>query len=201
MRKIRLCLVSLLCALMVQTQARAGWIKNGVELGVVVDVVTLSALAIATKKAVDLVNNPAYRQQIDAIARGMSHHLVLGRVTVLAALNEVAKLNPGKQGAVNQVAADLGLINRPPGDCDPGRHKYLQDNVDAACKPFPGRCSPADMCTVVSEKLSRFTGCAEARQLINTECFRGGDRGHQIAYTAARQEAAICGGMTMSCRN
>jgi len=73
-----------------------GWIKNGVELGIVVDIVTLSALAIAAKKAVELVNNPAYSQHIAAIARGVSHHLVLGRPTVLAALNEVIKLNPAK---------------------------------------------------------------------------------------------------------
>ncbi len=87
----------------------------------------------------------------------------------------------------------------PNGQCEPDRKKFLQDQVNTNCKPYPARCRPLDSCSSTELRQTQFNNCGDARKAINNECFGGGDKGHQQAYTKAREDAAICKGLLPSC--
>jgi Novel toxin 16 len=92
------------------------------------------------------------------------------------------------------VASADGL--KPPGDCTEKRHRQLQDVVDMHCQPaFPGeqlRCEDTDTCAILWNKQERFRKCYNARSTINTECFRGGDKGHRDAAISADNAMKRC---------
>ncbi|MBV9978467.1 MAG: hypothetical protein JO365_00455 [Bradyrhizobium sp.] len=80
--------------------------------------------------------------------------------------------------------------------CSDAVKNFLQNNVNQICKPYPRRCRPGDSCQSMDDRIVQFSQCANARKTIDDVCFGGGDYGHQIAYTSARQDAAICVGLT-----
>lgn len=73
----------------------------------------------------------------------------------------------------------------PPGDCTPGEHRSLQNEVDRACKGRSRRCRGTDNCTTLRQKIEANAECIRARSVINARCFRGGDVGHTEAVMAA----------------
>lgn len=74
---------------------------------------------------------------------------------------------------------------KPPGDCEPGRFRNLQDQVDAACKTTPLRCTSALSQSEVQSRIEQNMACGTARNHINSECFAGGNYTHrQQAYDA-----------------
>jgi RHS repeat-associated protein len=79
--------------------------------------------------------------------------------------------------------------------CPEGLQQSLQNVVNYSCKPYPPQCRPGDSCGSMETRLIQFQSCAAARAAINNQCFGGGDRGHQMAYTRARQDQAICQGL------
>ncbi|MCI4679030.1 hypothetical protein K9U33_10260 [Rhodoblastus acidophilus] len=84
-------------------------------------------------------------------------------------------------------------------DCNDDYRQSLQNQVNALCKPLPPRCRSSDSCASMKQRIAAFTACGDARKKINDACYKGGDNGHQQAYTTARQEAAICEGMLATC--
>lgn len=119
------------------------------------------------------------------------------RAAAAAAIRAAARAAAAAAAAA--CAAGLGPCGSDPGDCSQSRHRYLQNIVDNLCKPNPGNCRPGEECSVMGDKLAKHTACADARNNINRECFRGGDRGHQIEYTNRRQQAAVCNGLLATC--
>jgi len=119
------------------------------------------------------------------------------RAAAIAAARALARAAAAAAAAA--CAAGLGPCGSDPGDCSRSRHRYLQNVVDNLCKPKPKRCQPGEKCADMGTKLAKHSACADARKNINRECFRGGNRGHQIAYTSSRQEAAICSGLLSTC--
>lgn len=83
---------------------------------------------------------------------------------------------PDPEGAVSML---------PPGDCTPGEHRSLQNEVDRACKGRSRRCRGTDNCATLRQKIEANAECIRARSVINAKCFRGGDVGHTEAVMAA----------------
>ena len=79
----------------------------------------------------------------------------------------------------------------PPGNCDPGKWKQLQDEVNSTCK-VPRQCvagmSRAELLS--RQEISR--SCAVARDKINKMCFAGGDQSHRDEAINAWRGVARC---------
>ncbi|HEV3037094.1 MAG TPA: hypothetical protein VHA33_04840 [Candidatus Angelobacter sp.] len=98
---------------------------------------------------------------------------------------------------VNPAAQTCTAVKlEPPGDCTKERHRYLQDQINNACKTVPMSCDKSfsfpDDCGIVLENIRRFQKCIEARQLINNECFRGGDPTHNEEILGRSKGLARC---------
>jgi RHS repeat-associated protein len=83
--------------------------------------------------------------------------------------------------------------------CPDALKDFLQNNVNQSCKPYPPRCRQGESCQSMDARIIQFRQCADARQTINNVCYGGGDYGHQIEYTRARQDGAICSGLIPTC--
>lgn len=81
---------------------------------------------------------------------------------------------------------------KPPGECTKERHRKLQDDVNSKCKRLPRGCTPDMNCRQLRRNWYRNERCARARDLINNECFKGGDPGHTGAAAAAWRAAQNC---------
>jgi hypothetical protein len=81
---------------------------------------------------------------------------------------------------------------KPPGDCTEERHRELQDDVNYKCSRLPRGCTDDMDCRQLKRNWYRNERCARARDRINNECFKGGDRGHRDAALAAWRAAANC---------
>ena len=68
----------------------------------------------------------------------------------------------------------------PPGDCTWVKHRQLQNDVDYRCDQVR-RCSFADTCQSLRDKVGIMANRVGARNRINTTCFRGGNPGHKTA--------------------
>ena len=79
----------------------------------------------------------------------------------------------------------------PPGDCGWRYHKFLQSNVKKHCDRQRS-CVNRKGCGVLSKSGKKNVRCAGARNRINQECYRGGNRGHRQAEIAARTAANGC---------
>lgn len=66
-----------------------------------------------------------------------------------------------------------------PGNCTPDQKDALQQEVTDVCKNAGTRsCSYADACATITAKIDTAAQCINARQKINSQCFDGGDEGH-----------------------
>ena len=81
---------------------------------------------------------------------------------------------------------------KPPGDCEPERHRNLQDKADAACKTTPLRCTSALSQSEVQSRIEQNMACGTARNHINSECFAGGNYWHREEAYNAWKGAANC---------
>ncbi len=89
-------------------------------------------------------------------------------------------------GVCQSVPDPVGAMSMiPPGDCTPGEHRTLQDEVNRACKGSRRRCLSSDSCPTIWQKIESNSECIRARSVINARCFRGGDIGHNQAVMAA----------------
>jgi hypothetical protein len=76
-----------------------------------------------------------------------------------------------------------------PGNCTPDDKDALQQEVNDVCKNAGTRsCSFADSCDAIQTKIDTAAQCIGARQKINSQCFDGGDAGHN---TAVQQEVNL----------
>jgi len=80
----------------------------------------------------------------------------------------------------------------PPGNCDPGKWKQLQDDVNAKCKTDVMRCTGNMPKVELALRLDRSRACAIARDKINKTCFAGGDENHRNRAIEAWNGAARC---------
>lgn len=82
---------------------------------------------------------------------------------------------------------------RRTGNCTAEQHAMLQADVDSACKGPPSACPPSMTdCGAILGNLRRNTACVKARNIINTQCFGGGNQGHQLAVINYGAAAAKC---------
>ncbi len=79
----------------------------------------------------------------------------------------------------------------PPGNCDPGKHRQLQDDVDAQCG-VPRRCVGGMTRTELTNSLQQHRSCAIARDKINKTCFAGGDKNHRDQAIGEWEGVARC---------
>ncbi|MDI9681096.1 hypothetical protein [Burkholderia cenocepacia] len=95
--------------------------------------------------------------------------------------------------AGNKVSPIADTI-QPPGNCSPGEHRRLQDEVNRACKR-PRACKAnMDQPTVLQMRENN-RECAMARDLINKKCFAGGDANHRNEALEAWANVAKCEGL------
>jgi type VI secretion system secreted protein VgrG len=89
---------------------------------------------------------------------------------------------------VSPIAATM----KPPGDCDPGQHRELQDEVNTACKSKPIACkgNMDQISLIINREDNR--RCAMARDKINKVCFKGGDEIHRNQAIDAWSAVANC---------
>ncbi|MBO2012056.1 type VI secretion system tube protein TssD [Hymenobacter negativus] len=79
-------------------------------------------------------------------------------------------------------------------DCTPAVTSMLQKQVDLMCKPqgVSSRCTDADSCPLLLQKIAMTEACIEARRTINNQCFRGGNAGHQRAIEERQNGIRKC---------
>lgn len=80
----------------------------------------------------------------------------------------------------------------PPGDCTPEKHRALQDDVNQKCKSEKRSCKGVNDCATLLANWGKNMDCVNARQLVATICFKGGDEGHRTAIVDALNAAAYC---------
>jgi type VI secretion system secreted protein VgrG len=81
-----------------------------------------------------------------------------------------------------------------PGDCDPGEHRRLQNDVNRYCKPHKQKLSCNSQITPDERTLRMELNreCAMARDKINKKCFSGGDKNHRDKAIEAWENYAKC---------
>lgn len=77
------------------------------------------------------------------------------------------------------------------GDCTPGDHSRMQQEVDQYCK-VQRSCSKSESRVTLTKKVELNQICIAARERINRTCFRGGDPSHQIAVDDAVRALIRC---------
>jgi Novel toxin 16 len=83
------------------------------------------------------------------------------------------------------------------GTCSESRHRQLQDKVESLCKNAGAKSCRADKNPGMKkpealENAKKFEACAAARDVINKECYGGGDAGHIQQANEARTAAKTC---------
>ncbi|HDR9338701.1 TPA: hypothetical protein QDB64_001674 [Burkholderia multivorans] len=80
---------------------------------------------------------------------------------------------------------------QPPGNCSPGEHRRLQDEVNRACKR-PRVCKSNMGQPTVLHMRENNRECAMARDLVNKKCFAGGNANHRNEAHDAWANVARC---------
>ncbi|MFF7110137.1 hypothetical protein [Pseudomonas sichuanensis] len=80
----------------------------------------------------------------------------------------------------------------PPGNCQPGEHRKLQDEVNASCKGGKRSCRSVTDPVLASELREVNLQCAMAREAVNNRCFAGGDATHREQAIRAWEGVAVC---------
>ena len=91
-----------------------------------------------------------------------------------------------------QASPAAGSPMHPPGDCTPGEHRQLQDEVQEWCKNKPRGCEESQTLEELEERIENNSKCIAARNRINNKCFRGGDAGHKEALQIAINSLVRC---------
>ncbi|MDF9619166.1 RHS repeat-associated core domain-containing protein [Pseudomonas entomophila] len=94
--------------------------------------------------------------------------------------------NAGRK--VSSAAAGI----EPPGNCSPGEHKKLQDEVDRACKSQIRTCKGVTDPVEASIRRARNIECGYAREEINNRCYVGGDKEHRNESIKAWASVVKC---------
>lgn len=79
----------------------------------------------------------------------------------------------------------------PPGDCQPGEHRQMQNEVDKWCKNQRS-CNESQTLKELEESAENSSKCINARLRMNNKCFRGGDAGHKKAVEEAINRLVRC---------
>ena len=79
----------------------------------------------------------------------------------------------------------------PPGDCEPGEHRKLQDDVEFYYNQ-PRRCEYNMSSGEMLMRTIDANLCAIARTKINKTCFRGGNQTHREEENNAYDVLANC---------
>jgi len=86
----------------------------------------------------------------------------------------------------------LAITLTPPGNCGPGQHRNLQDEVDSSCSQ-PRSCrNPFLSESAILDRLANGRACGAARDKINKTCFAGGDTDHRNEALRAWKTFARC---------
>jgi len=111
---------------------------------------------------------------------------------------EVANKNPSinfskspKQLLQRQASPGAASGMLPPGDCQPGEHRQMQNEVDKWCKGKK-RCNESQTLEELEESAENSSKCINARLRINNKCFRGGDATHKQAVEEAIKRLVRC---------
>ncbi len=80
---------------------------------------------------------------------------------------------------------------KAPGDCTVEEHKFKQAIVDTVCN-VPRACNASDSCLTLQINIPKLELCRNARRIINTTCFRGGNRGHKRALQSEEDGIKEC---------
>jgi RHS repeat-associated protein len=86
---------------------------------------------------------------------------------------------------------------KPPGDCSVDRYKELREAVVAACKKgkilscIP-KCTTDRQRSINQVRLVAINACIAAREALDNECFRGGDKGHNQQRDQLRRMKEKC---------
>ena len=99
--------------------------------------------------------------------------------------------SPAAQSPVAQTSTTAPVVQRVCSDSERIKKQY---QVNSWCKTkAPGRgCSPKDSCGHLKQKIKNNQMCARARNIINSDCFDGGDAGHIKAMQDAHNAQANC---------
>ena len=111
---------------------------------------------------------------------------------------EVANKNPSinfsksaKQLLQRKASPGTASPMLPPGDCQPGEHRKMQDEVNKWCKGKK-RCNESQTLEELEESAENSSKCINARLRINNKCFRGGDATHKQAVEEAIKRLVRC---------
>jgi Novel toxin 16 len=76
--------------------------------------------------------------------------------------------------------------------CPEDTKKRLQDEVNRQCKSGERRCTGAQDLATLQANRARNAACLYARQMINVQCFDGGDEVHTRAVGQALNSVRKC---------
>lgn len=98
------------------------------------------------------------------------------------------------QPPVASAPAAAGLPDGTVSTCPPDVTARLQLQVELMCKPkgVSARCTEADACPSLLEKMALTQSCINARRTINSQCFGGGNAGHQKAIVERQNGFERC---------
>lgn len=112
---------------------------------------------------------------------------ILARLGIVLAIGSAA--TPAAAGAAPAPRPGDGMS--PPGDCTYAEHQALQAAVDLYCHGAYSCRSTSD-CAELATRRQRWSDCAQARTLINTKCFRGGNTSHYDEEVSAYTHVYTC---------
>ncbi|MBI2787530.1 MAG: hypothetical protein HYX59_02505 [Elusimicrobia bacterium] len=79
-----------------------------------------------------------------------------------------------------------------PGDCSQEMHRQLQIDVDLECGNLDRCDAEMTSCDEISNSARQFEKCIAARNRIDNQCFRGGDRNHCIQLKSVTNGLIRC---------
>ncbi|OUM32589.1 hypothetical protein B8W70_07420, partial [Pseudomonas sp. 1239] len=111
---------------------------------------------------------------------------------VLTTSGDSAKQSGEIRDDANLKVSPLSIGMPSPGNCTPGEHRKMQDEVDRACKG--GRRTCKGVTDPVQASILREVNleCALARDAVNNRCFAGGDKQHRNEAIKAWESVALC---------
>jgi hypothetical protein len=199
--------------------ATAGVVKDAVGGGVAaggvaggVEAATLAAqayqLVVAAVTATTAATTCAQVNCAAHVLAFIDAHPLVGRTVMRHEIKKYANQHPEQGYVVQQIDRaveqasrrpldDIGQpiarsIPDPPGDCTPGDHRRMQDEVNKWCKSEIRKCLRTDALDVLAAKLETNRQCVIARDAVNNRCFKGGNRGHRAALQNELDALANC---------
>ncbi|MDZ4021612.1 RHS repeat-associated core domain-containing protein [Pseudomonas sichuanensis] len=111
---------------------------------------------------------------------------------VLSTSGDTAKSEDADRDLIGRKISPLSIDMPPPGNCQPGEHRKLQDEVNASCKGGKRSCRSVTDPVLASELREVNLQCAMAREAVNNRCFAGGDATHREQVIRAWEGVALC---------